>query len=185
MAHFPADLTGTWSVDPAHSTLGFVARHAMVSRTRGEFAGFTGGAVIDADRPELSTAWADIDVASVTTRNEQRDEHLRGADFFDVRNHPTMTFRSTSLSPHGEGIVMTGDLTVRGTSHPVEIRWEFGGLARDPFGNVRAGFDGSSRLSRKDYGLTWNAVLETGGVLVSDGIDLTLEVSAVKQPGER
>ncbi|MDQ1292212.1 MAG: hypothetical protein QG608_89 [Actinomycetota bacterium] len=180
MATHPAELAGSWTIDQAHSTLGFVAKHAMISKTRGEFSAFTGGAVIDVENPERSSGWVDIDVASVTTRNEQRDEHLRGADFFDVASHPTITFRSTSARPDGEAVVLVGDLTVRGATRPVEVRWEFGGMAKDPFGNTRAGFEGSSALSRKDFGLTWNAVLETGGVLVSDKIDLNLEISALK-----
>jgi polyisoprenoid-binding protein YceI len=136
--------------------------------------------LIDVEKPERSSAWVDIDVASVTTRNEQRDEHLRGTDFFDVGNHPTITFRSTSARSEGEVLVLAGNLTVRGATRPVEVRWEFGGMAEDPFGNTRAGFEGTASLSRKDFGLTWNAVLETGGVLVSDKIDLNLEISAVK-----
>jgi polyisoprenoid-binding protein YceI len=180
MSQLPAELTGTWEIDPIHSTVGFAAKHAMVATTRGHFDSFTGGATIDAAHPESSTAWVDIEAASLTTKTAQRDDHLRSADFFDVENYPTITFRSTSARVDGDNLVLAGDLTIRGVSKPVEVVWEFGGVAKDPFGNVKAGFDGTATVNRKDWGLTWNAALETGGFLVGDKVKLVLEVEANK-----
>jgi polyisoprenoid-binding protein YceI len=181
MSTFPAELTGTWDIDPVHSTVGFAAKHAMVATTRGHFTVFTGGATIDATNPENSSLWVDIDADSVNTGNEQRDGHLRSTDFFKVAEHPRITFKSTSVKVDGDEAVTSGDLTVAGVTHPVEVRWEFGGLSKDPYGNIRAGFDGTTTLNRKDWGLVWNAALETGGFLVSDKIKLVLEIAAVKR----
>jgi polyisoprenoid-binding protein YceI len=181
MSTFPADLTGTWDVDPAHSTVGFAAKHAMVATTRGHFASYTGGATIDVHNAESSTLWIDIDAASVTTGNEQRDTHLRSSDFFKVEDHPRITFRSTHVKVDGDQVITSGDLTVAGVTHPVEVVWEFNGLSKDPFGNTRAGFEGTATVNRKDWGLLWNAALETGGFLVSDKIKLVLEIAAVKK----
>lgn len=175
---FPADLTGTWDIDAAHSTVGFAAKHAMVATTRGTFGTYIGGATIDAANPEASTAWVEIDVASVNTGNADRDTHLKSADFFDAENHPKITFKSTSAKLDGENLITTGDLTIAGNTAPVEITWEFNGVAKDPWGNTKSGFDGTATLSRKDFGLTWNAALETGGFLVSDKIKLVLEIEA-------
>jgi polyisoprenoid-binding protein YceI len=180
MSQLPAELTGTWEIDPVHSTVGFAAKHAMVATTRGHFDAFTGAATIDAANPESSTAWVDIEAASLTTKTAQRDDHLRSADFFDVENYPTITFRSTSARVDGDNLILAGDLTIRGVSKPVEVVWEFGGVAKDPFGNVKAGFDGSATVNRKDWGLTWNAALETGGFLVGDKVKLVLEIEANK-----
>jgi polyisoprenoid-binding protein YceI len=182
MSEFPTELTGTWAIDPHHTVIGFTTKHAMVTTVRGSFGSFTGSASIDAENPENSTATLDIDVASVTTGSPDRDNHLRSPDFFDAENHPTMTFRSTGAKVDGEAVVLTGDLMIKGVTRTADIAFEFGGLATDPFGNRRAGFEGSGSLSRKDFGLTWNAALETGGVLVSDKIKLVLDVSAIKQP---
>jgi polyisoprenoid-binding protein YceI len=178
---FPADLTGTWDIDAAHSTVGFAAKHAMVATTRGTFGAYTGGATIDAANPESSTAWVEIDVASVNTGNADRDTHLKSADFFDAENHPKITFKSTSAKLDGENLITTGDLTIAGNTAPVDITWEFNGVAKDPWGNTKSGFDGTATLSRKDFGLTWNAALETGGFLVSDKIKLVLEIEAGKK----
>jgi polyisoprenoid-binding protein YceI len=180
MSAFPAELTGTWEIDPLHSTVGFAVKHAMVSTTRGHFAGFSGGATIDADNPELSTSWLEIDATTVNTGNEQRDGHLRSPDFWDAENNPKITYKSTSAKLDGDNLVTNGDLTVKGITHPVEITWEFGGIAKDPYGTTKAGFDGEASIKRSDWGLTWNAALETGGFLISDKIKLTLEVEANK-----
>ena len=182
MTTFPAELTGTWDIDPAHSTVGFAARHAVVATTRGHFTEFTGGATIDAEHPETSSAWLEIDVASVTTGNADRDVHLKGADFFNAEAHPKITYKSTGAKLDGDNLVLTGDLTIAGTSHPVEVTWEFGGVIKDPWGNLKGGFEGSATLNRKDWGLVWNAVLETGGVMVSDKIKLVLEIEAARKP---
>ena len=181
MSAFPAELTGTWEIDAAHSTVGFAAKHAVIATTRGHFSSFSGGATIDAETPENSSLWFDADVASITTGNDQRDGHLKSADFFDVENHPKLSFKSTSVQVRGGDIVTVGDLTVHGTTAPVEIVWEFGGIAKDPWGNTKAGFEGTGSLNRKDWGLNWNAALETGGFLVSDKIKLVLEVEGTKQ----
>jgi polyisoprenoid-binding protein YceI len=181
MTAFPAELTGTWEIDPTHSTVGFAVRHAMVSTTRGHFAGFTGGATIDAENPEKSSAWLDIDATTIVTGVEQRDQHLRSADFWDSENHPKITFRSTSVKVDGDEVVTIGDLTVRGVSHPVEITWEFIGISKDPYGTTKSGFEGAATVKRSDWGLSWNAALETGGFLISDKIKLVLEVEADKK----
>jgi len=181
MSTFPADLTGTWLLDASHSRVGFTAKHALVTTVRGHFATYEGGATIDTTNPDGSSLWIEIDAASVDTGSEQRDGHLRSADFFTVESNPKISFKSTGVKVEGDDIVTTGDLTVLGTTRPVELTWEFGGIATDPFGNVRAGFEGRGELSRKDFGLTWNAPLEAGGVLVSDKIKLVIDVSAIKQ----
>jgi polyisoprenoid-binding protein YceI len=181
MSAFPAELTGTWDIDADHSTVGFAAKHAVVATTRGHFTAYSGGATIDAEVPENSTLWVDIDAASVSTGNDQRDGHLKSPDFFDVENHPKITFRSTNVAVKGDEVVTAGDLTVAGVTHPVELVWEFGGLAKDPFGNVKTGFESTVTINRKDWGLKWNAALETGGLLVSEKVKLTLEIEATKR----
>lgn len=180
MSTYPAELTGTWEIDTLHSTVGFAAKHAMVATTRGHFTSFTGGATIDAQNPEASTAWLDIDSESVVTGVEQRDNHLRSADFWDSATHPKITFRSTSAKLDGADLVLTGDLTIKGIARQVDVVWEFNGLAKDPYGVTKAGFDGTATVNRKDWDLNWNAALETGGFLISDKIKLVLEVEANK-----
>jgi polyisoprenoid-binding protein YceI len=175
-----AELTGTWTIDAAHSRIGFVARHAMVTKVRGSFNEFEGNAVVAAD-VAASSANLTIQVASIDTRNEQRDGHLKSNDFLAIDEFPTVTFVSTGVAATGPTTLeLTGDLTVRGVTNSVTIPFEFEGAAVDPYGNLRAGFEGSVTISRKDYGVTWNAALETGGVLVSDKIVLEFEISAIK-----
>lgn len=181
MTSFPTELTGTWDVDAAHTTVGFAVKHAMIATVRGHFSGFSGGATIDAEHPENSTAWLDIDPTTITTNNDMRDGHLKSADFFEVEKYPTITFRSTGAKLDGDDLLMTGDLSIRGVTHPIEITWEFGGIAKDPYGNTKAGFDGSATISRKEWGLTYNAALETGGVMIADKVKLVLEVEAAKK----
>ena len=178
MSTFPAELTGTWDIDAGHSLVGFAVKHVVVATTRGHFGTFTGHATIDAAQPENSSATLSIDVTSVTTANEQRDGHLKSADFFDVENHPTITFQSTSAKADGDKVVLLGDLTIKGVSRPVEITWEFGGIAKDPWGNTKAGFEGTATINRKDWGLDYNAALEAGGLLISDKVKLSLEIEA-------
>jgi polyisoprenoid-binding protein YceI len=180
MSTFPAELTGTWEIDNVHSTVGFTARHAMVATTRGHFANFTGAATINVANPESSSAWLEIETASVTTGNGQRDEHLRSGDFFQAEDFPKITFRSTGAKVVDDTIVMSGDLTIRDRTAPIEVSWEFQGLSRDPWGATKAGFDGTATVNRKEWGLNWNAALEAGGVLVSDKIKLVLEIAAKK-----
>src|SRR5262245_9118674 len=142
--------TGTYTIDAAHSTIGFVARHAMVTKVRGSFTEFEGQAVV-ADDVAQSSAQVAIKVDSIDTRNEQRDGHLRSNDFFDMENHPEITFASTEVRPHGDGFRVTGDLTIKGTTKPVTVDFEYTGSATDPFGNERVGFEGSVVVNRKDW----------------------------------
>ena len=176
-----ADLSGTYVLDAAHTRIGFVARHAMITKVRGQFNEFDGSAVIDADDFTRSSAQLTIQAASIDTRNEQRDGHLRSNDFLALEEYPQITFVSTAVETTGPtSFDVTGDLTIKGVTNSVTIPFEFEGAATDPFGNLRVGFEGSTVINRKDYGITWNAALETGGVLVSDKITLEFEVSAIK-----
>ena len=175
------ELTGSYTIDAAHTRIGFVARHAMVTKVRGSFNEFTGSVVVDAEKPEQSTAELAIKVDSIDTRNADRDGHLRSNDFLDLATYPEITFTSTAVQQVDDSSVkLTGDLTVKGVTQSITIDFDYEGAATDPFGNQRLGFEGSHVISRKDYGLTWNATLETGGVLVSDKITLEFEVSLVK-----
>lgn len=172
---------GTWTVDPSHSNLEFVARHLMVSKVRGNFADVSGTVEI-ADDPLLSKASATIQAGSVRTGDEKRDEHLRSADFFDVETYPTIEFMSTKVLRHSDSnYVLEGDLTVRGITKPVTLDLEYNGSSTSPWGSKVAGFSASAELSRKAFGLEWNVALETGGVVVGDKIKLNLEIEAVKQ----
>ena len=173
--------TGSYTLDPAHTRIGFVARHAMVTKVRGSFNEFTGTANLRSDDPSGWDTQLTIQAASIDTRNEQRDAHLRGNDFLAMEQFPTITFASTGVERVDDDTYrVTGDLTVRGVTRPVTIDFEYQGVATDPFGNVRVGFEGSVAISRKDFGISWNAALETGGVLVGDKVVLEFEVSAIK-----
>jgi polyisoprenoid-binding protein YceI len=180
MTDFPADLTGTWKIDANHSTVGFAVKHAVVATTRGRFTEFEGGATIDAANPEASSAWVTIQATSVSTGNDMRDGHLQSGDFWDASSNPTITFKSTSAKLDGADLVTTGDLTIGGKTNPVDITWEFGGVAKDPYGTTKAGFEGTATINRSDWGLSFNAPLETGGVLISDKVKLVLEIEADK-----
>ena len=176
-----ADLAGSWTIDASHTRLGFVARHAMVTKVRGAFNEFEGSAVIDGENFAQSTATLTIKAASIDTGNEQRDGHLRSNDFLAMDEHPEITFVSTGVTRTGEtSLELTGDLTIKGMTNSVTVPFDFEGTATDPYGNLRAGFEGSVVINRKDYGITWNTALETGGVLVSDKITLEFDVSAIK-----
>jgi polyisoprenoid-binding protein YceI len=176
-----AGLTGSYTFDTAHSRLGFVAKHAMVTKVRGAFNEFTGSAVLDGEHPEKSTATVTIKTASIDTRNAQRDAHLRSNDFLAMEEHPEITFVSTAAAQTGPAeFELTGDLTIRGVTKPVTIPFTYEGAATDPYGNFRAGFEGSVTINRKDYGVQWNAALEGGGVLVSDKVTLEFEISAIR-----
>ncbi len=175
-------LTGSYLFDPTHTRVGFVARHAMVTKVRGSFNAFEGSATIDGTDPGKSSASVTVEVASIDTRNAQRDGHLRTNDFLDAETFPQITFLSTSIKHDGgDDFVVTGDLTIKDVTRSITIPLEYQGSATDPFGNKRIGFEGSTAISRGDYGITYNAVLETGGVLVSDKITLEFEISAIKQ----
>ena len=175
------DISGDYTLDVSHSRLGFSARHAMVTTVRGAFKGFEGTATIDAANPAASKVELSIDVASVDTGSADRDGHLKSGDFFDVEAYPTITFASTAVEKVDEDTwAITGDLTIKDVTRPVTIAFEETGSARDPFGNLRVGFEGSTSVNRKDWGLTWNAALETGGVLVSEKIKLDFDISAIR-----
>ncbi|WP_122260538.1 YceI family protein [Ornithinimicrobium cerasi] len=175
------ELTGTWTIDPSHSSLGFVARHAMVTNVRGTFDEFEGTGVIDAANPAASSATVLIAAASVNTNVADRDGHLRSADFFDVETYPELRFASTAVERvDAETFRVTGDLTIKDVTRPVTVDFTSTGFAQDPFGNLRAGFEGATSINRKDWGLEWNAALETGGVLVSEKVKLVFDISAIK-----
>ncbi|MDO9495306.1 MAG: YceI family protein [Nocardioides sp.] len=177
------DITGDYTIDPSHSRLGFVARHAMVTKVRGQFGDFAGTAHIDTTTPAASKVDLTIKTASITTGSPDRDGHLVSPDFFDAEANPEITFSSTHVSRDGSDWTIAGDLTIKGVAKPVTIEFEETGSARDPFGNLRIGFEGATTVNRKDWNLTWNAALETGGVLVSDKIKLEFDVSAIQNAG--
>lgn len=175
-------VSGTYAIDPAHSRLGFAARHAMITTVRGQFRVFDGTITLDEEHPERSSASLDIDAASLTTEHDGRDTHLRSADFFDVEKYPKLTFASTRAEKvDDETFRMWGALTIRDTTHEVVLDLTHTGSSVDPWGGFRVGFEGASTVNRKDWGLTWNVALEAGGILVSDKVKLELDVSAVKQ----
>ncbi|GAA3585460.1 MULTISPECIES: YceI family protein [Streptomyces] len=176
-----AALTGEYTIDPAHSTIGFVARHAMVTNVKGKFLDFSGSLHLDGGDPSASTAALDIKMDSIDTGSADRDGHLKSADFFKTEEFPTMTFRSTKAEAlGGDDYRITGDLEILGTTKSITIDLEFNGAAKDPFGNERVGFEGKAEILRSEWGLTWNAALETGGVLVSDKIKLNFDISAIR-----
>jgi polyisoprenoid-binding protein YceI len=174
------DISGAYTIDPTHTRLGFSARHAMVTTVRGSFTSFEGTATVDTANPANSKVELGIDVASIETGVADRDGHLKSADFFDVENFPKIGFSSTSVERDGTEWSITGDLTIKDVTKPVTIVFEETGSAQDPFGNLRVGFEGGTTINRKDWGLTWNAALETGGVLVSEKVKLEFDVSAIR-----
>ena len=173
--------TGTYAIDPTHSRIGFVARHAMVTKVRGSFNEFEGTGVFVAEDPTKSQLQLTIKTASIDTRNADRDGHLRGNDFFAMDEYPAITFASTAVEQlDAENYRVTGDLTIKGTTKPVVVDFEYTGTAVDPFDNVRIGLEGKTVINRKDWGVNWNAALEAGGVLVSEKVTLEFEVSAIR-----
>ena len=174
-------LTGDYTIDPAHSRIGFAVRHAMVTNVRGEFTEYEGKLHLDGAEPAKSSAELVIKVASIDTKQAQRDEHLRTGDFFNAETYPEITFRSTSAEEVGDDTYrLHGDLTIKGTTRPITLDLEFTGAATDPYGANRAGFEGGTTVDRTAFGLTYNAALETGGVLIGEKVKLTLDISAVK-----
>jgi polyisoprenoid-binding protein YceI len=174
-------LTGDYTLDLAHTRIGFSARHAMVTKVRGQFNEFTGTAHLDAENPSNSKVDITIKVASIDTRNADRDAHLRTNDFLAMDEFPEITFSSTRVEQAGENkFDVTGDLTIRGVSKPVTVNFELNGGAQDPWGNFRVGFDGHATINRKDWGVNWNAAMEAGGVMVSDKVNLEFEVEGIK-----
>jgi polyisoprenoid-binding protein YceI len=177
------DIAGAYTLDVTHTRIGFSARHAMVTTVRGQFGEFEGTAQIDTANPSSSSAKVNIRAASINTGQADRDAHLVSADFFDVENFPELTFVATGVTRADASTwTVSGDLTIKGVTNPVSIDFESTGSAKDPYGNLRVGFEGSTSINRKDWGLTWNAALETGGVLVSDKIKLEFDVSAIAVP---
>jgi polyisoprenoid-binding protein YceI len=181
MSDLSALSPGTWTIDPAHSTVGFVARHLMITKVRGRFTDFSGVIEIAPD-PLQSSVRATVNLASITTGDEGRDAHLRSADFFDTESgeSPTMSFLSTGLKEEDGEYRLHGDLTVKGVTRQVEFALEFEGVNTDPWGNTKAAFSAEAELNRKDFGITWNVALESGGVLVSDKVKVQLEIQAAK-----
>jgi polyisoprenoid-binding protein YceI len=174
--------TTTWAIDPGHTTVEFSVKHMMVSTTKGRFGGVSGTIVIDEQDPTLSHATVEIDAASVDTREERRDAHLRSADFFNVETHPHITFKSTRIVPESTTeYKVYGDLTILGVTRQVVLKTEYHGQNKTPWGSEVVGFTAETKISRKEWGLTYNAALETGGFLIGDDIKIHLEVEAIKQ----
>ncbi len=178
----PGYIAGTWDIDPVHSHVGFVARHLMVSKVRGNFTKVE-GQIITADNPLESSATATIDMASFSTGNEQRDGDVKGENFLDVANHPTMTYRTTGIRQDGGEILADGELTIKGIAHPVVLTVEVNGFGPDPYGGTRVGLSATGEINRTDYGITANMALPTGGVVVSERIQLVIEVEASLKTG--
>jgi polyisoprenoid-binding protein YceI len=180
-----APVAGTWEIDPAHSSMDFVARYLMVTKVRGHFSDYSGSLHV-AERPEDSWAEVVIKAASIDTGNEQRDGHLRSPDFLDVEHYPEIRFRSTKIEVTGRTTLrVTGDLTIRDVTRPLVLEAEYGGVTRDPFGNTKAAFSASTEIDRDEFGAKWNVALETGGVLVGRQVKLELDVLAVlKEDGQ-
>jgi polyisoprenoid-binding protein YceI len=175
----------TWTIDGAHAEVGFAVKHLMISTVRGRFGTVTGAVDLDDVNPLSSKIDVTIDVASIDTRQEQRDNHLRSPDFFDAANFPTMRFAGSSITGDLNGTFrVTGDLTIRGITKPVTLDVTAEGRTRDPWGNDRAGFSATGKISRSAFGLTWNQVLESGGVMVSDEVKLSLDVELVHQTAQ-
>jgi polyisoprenoid-binding protein YceI len=173
----PDYVAGTWKLDPTHSELAFTVRHLKVTKVRGTFDAFD-VTVTTAEDGTVSVE-ATVDVASVNTRQEARDQHLRTSDFFLVDEHPTMTFRSTDLSVDGDDFTLAGDLTLRGVTQPVTLTGEFGGIAVDGYGNTKAGASATTKINRHDFGVSWNAALEAGGMTLGDDVTITVELQLV------
>jgi polyisoprenoid-binding protein YceI len=171
----------TWNIDTSHSGAHFTVRHMVVSKVRGAFSRWQGTLAFDEQNPEAAKVSVQIEAASIDTREEKRDAHLRSADFFDVAQYPTLTFESTKVEKvEGSSYRVTGDLTIHGITKQVVLAADYLGLGKDPWGNDRIGFEASTSINRKDFGLTWNQALEAGGVLVGDKIEIALDVEAVK-----
>jgi polyisoprenoid-binding protein YceI len=174
--------TEKWDIDAVHSSIGFTVRHMVVAKVHGQFTKWAG--TLELDPGQLTTSKVDItiDAASIDTRDEKRDGHLKSADFLDVEKQPNITFKSKLIEKKGnDAYRMMGDLTIRGVTRDVVLDVEFGGRAKDPWGGDRMGFTAKGKIDRKDFGAKWNAALETGGVLVGDTVDLTIEIEAVKK----
>jgi len=177
----PDYLTGTWDVDAVHSDVAFSVRHMMVSKVRGKFTTFS-ATIVTAENPLESSVTAEIDLTSLDTGNEQRDAHIRSADFFDVETYPIMTYRSTGLRADGDDYIVEGELTLHGVTRPVPLKLEVNGFTPDPFGGQRSGFSATGEINRKDFGIDISMPMDGGGVVVGDKINIQLEIEAVRQP---
>jgi polyisoprenoid-binding protein YceI len=175
----PGYEAGTWNIDPIHSEVGFSVRHMMVSKVRGRFTNFS-GQIVTAGDPTQSSVTAEIDLSSIDTGQEQRDAHIKSADFFEVETYPTMTYKSTGVRVEDGEYILDGDLTLKGVTRTVPLRLELNGFGPDPYGGVRAGFSAIGELNRADFNVSFNAPLANGGVVVGDKITLQLEIEAVK-----
>lgn len=181
MAQLETPYAGTWQLDPTHSRIGFQARHAMVTKVRGAFNEVDGTITVDPRDISKSRVEITIKVASIDTRNADRDKHLRTNDFFDAPKYPDIVFRSTRIDQVEENsFIVNGNLTIKDTTREIAVPIEFTGVETDPFGNLRAGFEGSRRIDRREYGVNWNQLLDSGGVLVSERVLLEFEISAIK-----
>lgn len=170
---------GTWTLDPTHTSVSFVVRHMMVAKVRGKFSDFAAEIEIATD-PRQSSLTATVQMASIDTGNADRDGHLRTNDFFDIDNHPTMTLAATGFDGSGERYTMHADLTIRGVTRPVDFDLEFAGVGKDPWGATRAGFSASATINRKDFGIEWNAPLETGGLLVGENVQIEIDAEIIQ-----
>jgi len=176
-AEIPGYIAGTWDIDPVHSHIGFIARHLMVSKVRGNFTKFE-GEIVTAANPLESSATVTVDTASIDTRSEARDDDVKGPNYLDVASYPTMTFQSAGVHRSGDDVIMTGELTIKGITRLVELGIEVNGFGPDGYGGTRAGFTATGELYRSDFGITANTLLPTGGVVVGDDIQLVLDVEA-------
>ncbi|MGH2365204.1 MAG: YceI family protein [Chloroflexota bacterium] len=180
LSQIPGYVAGNWAIDPVHSDVSFTVRHMMVSKVRGRFSTFegtlrTGGDFVD------SSVEASIDMGSLGTNNEQRDGHIRSADFFDTGKYPTMSYRSLRVRPSGDGYVVEGDLTLHGVTRRVDLTLDLNGFTKDPYGGTRAGFSATTDISRKEFGITTDLPMDGGGTVVGDKIQIALEIEAVLQ----
>ena len=176
-----AESRTTWTIDPSHTTVEFVAKHMMITTVKGRFAELTGTIVADETNLADSSVEATMQAASLDTRSEQRDAHLRSPDFLDVERYPEVTFKSTGISGSKDSFKLTGDLTIRGVTRPITLEVTFEGEGKDPWGGTRASFSARGKFDRRDFGLTWNVALETGGILVSNEVKINIEAQAVLQ----
>jgi polyisoprenoid-binding protein YceI len=186
LTEIPGYLAGTWTIDPVHSDVGFAVRHLMISKTKGRFTRFS-GRIVTAGDPLKSEVTATVDMTSIDTGSEQRDDNLRGADFFDAEKYPTMTYRSTGVRADADGLVLDGELTLKGVTRPVPLRLEANGFGADPFApepaaGARAGFTATGEIDRTDFGVSFNGALPGGGVLLGEKVQIVLEIEAVLQP---
>ncbi|MGD9526786.1 YceI family protein [Pseudonocardia sp.] len=178
----PGYVAGTWDIDPVHSDVSFTVRHMMVSKVRGRFTQVS-GEIVTGDDITGSVVTASVDAASIDTGTSQRDEHIRSADFFDVANHPTWTFRSTAVRADGDDYALDGELTIKGVTRPVTFALEVNGISPDPFGGTRAGFSASTSINRSDFGVDIKMPMDGGGVVVGEKVQITLEIEAVLRQG--